>query len=85
MTLKQKIEKMFNETLYHDEKELYSSHDFYNLWSRISDGIDTGGVQWYFEWYDEEPELSKTRASFINTAIDNFIKNKVKLNFNGVI
>lgn len=73
MTLKDKITAYFEERLFPDENGLYSNNDFHSVWTRISNGIDMGGIQWFFEWRDDAPTLTESRSEFIKNAIDKFI------------
>lgn len=84
MTLKDKIIAYFQEHLFQDENGLYSNNDFYSVWDKISDGIDAGGIQWFFEWRDDAPPLTDLRSKFIKDSIDRFIGG-LKPQFAGII
>ena len=84
MTLKDKITAYFEENIFSDVKGLYSNNDFHSVWSRMIDGIDIGGIQWFFEWRDDEPPLTESRSAFIKNGIEKFVL-KLKPEFPGII
>lgn len=84
MTLKNKITAYFQEHLFQDENGLYSNNDFYSVCDKVSDGIEMGGIQWFFEWRDDAPPLTESRSEFIKNGIEKFVL-KLKPEFTGII
>lgn len=78
MPIKEYINKYFEENVEFDyDTETYNATDFWNAWDDISNGMDNG-VQWYFEWYYDQPAISTKREEFIKEAVENYIRNNLK-------
>lgn len=78
-TLKQFINDWFEDQVsYDDVREIYDDRDFWSAWDKLQADIDLGGIQWCFEWYMEEPELTPEREQLIKGAIDHYIRNHIR-------
>ena len=67
-----------NQVRYDEVLEVYNDQDFWNAWDKLDKDMDTGGVQWCFEWYMDSPSLTETREKYIKSAVYNYIRNKIK-------
>lgn len=78
MTIKQFIDKFFKDECPFDwNSYTYYASDFWRAWDLLESNIDTGGIQWAFEWYMDEPPLSENRTEFIRDAIDAYIRKNI--------
>lgn len=78
MTIKQYIRKYFEEKVDFDEDTgLFFEQDFWRAWDELRLNMDMG-IQWCFEWYYDQPPLTKEREAFIKKAVDNYINNNLK-------
>ena len=77
--LKEFINKWFDDKVrYAEDLGVYYDQDFWNAWDELEKDIDLGGIQWCFEWYMESPSLTDAREKYIKSAVDNYIRTKVK-------
>ena len=67
-----------NQVRYDEVLEVYNDQDFWNAWDKLDKDMDTGGVQWCFEWYMDSPSLTDAREKYVKSAVDNYIRTKVK-------
>lgn len=73
MTIKQFINKYFEDNVEFDEDTgLFYEQDFWRTWDKLEEDMDKG-IQWCFEWYEEQPTLTKAREEFIKKAVKNYI------------
>lgn len=85
MTIKESINKHFEKSVKFDfYTETYDETDFWLAWGVICKGMSCG-IQWFFDWHQDQPPLSDKREEFIKKAVDNYIrKNLKKVYTNGV-
>lgn len=77
MTIKQYLDKYFEDHVeYNQELDVYSEKDFYDCWDQIQEWMDKG-VQWCFD-LEDRPTFTEARNKYIDTAVNNYIKNIVK-------
>lgn len=79
MTIKEYIKKYFEDHVqWNDKYNMWDDRDFWQAWDELDIDAEKGGVQWCYEWYQDEPPLTQAREKFILSAIDNYIKRNIK-------
>ena len=73
MTIKQYINKFFEDNVEFDEDHCLSiERDFWRACDKLEEDMGNG-IQWCFEWYYDQPSLTKEREEFVKKSVKNYI------------